>query len=460
MRSSFARYLACLLLLLLLLFPTVLTAQNLDVKTHTLENGMKILIQEDSDIPNVAMYLFFRVGSRNERPGITGISHFFEHMMFNGAAKYGPKQFDIEMEKNGGRNNAYTSRDLTVYTDWFPKSALPLMMDMESDRVQALSFEPKIIESERGVVFSERQQSVENSNFGLLYEQVNAAAYTAHPYGWPVVGWASDIKAWTMDDLKRHYKMGYAPNNCVMVVAGDVTADEVIKLAKQYFEKIPRQDPPPEVRTVEPEQRGERRVSIVKPAQLPIQMVSYHVPDSMHADFLPLQVLSTILTQGQSSRLYRSMVDGSQTALSVDSSASLHLDPGQLYFFVRVRGEVDPAVTEKTLFEELEKLRAGEVPSEELQKAKNQLLTDLYRELKTIAGKANLLGQYEIYMGDHRKLFTASKDLEAVTAADVLRVARKYLVPSNRTVGTLTAEKTETDPAKQSEGKKPSEVNQ
>src|SRR5580693_4847755 len=168
------------------------SAQSLNVKTTTLDNGMKILIEEDHNIPNVAMYFFYRIGSRNERPGITGISHFFEHMMFNGAKKYGPKQFDREMEKAGGNNNAYTSQDVTVYTDWFPGTALELMFDMESDRMQNLAFDPKIIESERGVVYSERRSSVDNSNGGLLYEQMRAAAYTAHPYHWPVVGWPSD----------------------------------------------------------------------------------------------------------------------------------------------------------------------------------------------------------------------------------------------------------------------------
>src|SRR5918993_2506700 len=273
MRSLAARAAA------LLLLPGLLTALDPKaVRTHTLANGMKLIVQEDHDIPSVAMYLFYKIGSRNERPGITGISHFFEHMMFNGAKKYGPKQFDIEMEKAGGNNNAYTTRDVTVYTDWFPRTALRLMFDMEADRIRDLAFDPKIIESERGVVASERLTRTDNSNFGLLYEQLNAASYTAHPYGWPVVGWPSDIQAWTMDDLKSHFKMGYAPNNCVMVVVGDVSADEVLKLAKEFMEPIPRQEPPAPVRTVEPPQLGERRVVVTKRSELPFQLVAWHVP--------------------------------------------------------------------------------------------------------------------------------------------------------------------------------------
>jgi zinc protease len=408
-----------------------------------LENGMKLIIQEDHDIPNVAMYLFYRIGSRNERPGTTGLSHFFEHMMFNGAKKYGPKQFDIQMEKAGGNNNAYTTRDLTVYTDWFPNTALRLMFDMEADRIQNLSFDSKMIESERGVVASERQSRTDNSNFGILYEQLNAASYTAHPYGWPVIGWASDIKAWTMEDLTNHFRMGYAPNNATVVIVGDFETGEVLKLAKEFFEPVPRHEPPPPVRTVEPPQRGERRVTVVKQAQLPIQMVSYHVAATSHPDTVPLELLGAVLTQGQSSRLYRRMVDQDQIATNVSQFLQPALDPGQMIFVVNPRAGVDTAATEKALFEEIEKLRAAELPGDELQKAKNLVLTDLFREMKTISGRANLIGSYEIYRGDYRKLFSAQAEIEAVTPADVLRVAKQYFAPRNRTIATLVPEKAE-----------------
>src|ERR1700676_5507959 len=173
---------------------TPAVAQEFPVAERTLKNGMKVLVQSDHSIPNVALYIFYRIGSRNERPGTTVLSHFFEHMMFNGAKKYGPGQFDFQMEKSGGNNNAYTTQDDTVYTDWFPRAALELMLQMEADRIRDLAFDPKIIESERGVVYSERRSSVDNSNFGILFEQLHAAAYTAHPYHWPVVGWPSDIE--------------------------------------------------------------------------------------------------------------------------------------------------------------------------------------------------------------------------------------------------------------------------
>lgn len=417
--------------------------QQPEVKTHTLSNGMKLLIQEDHDIPNVALYFFFKVGARNERPGVTGISHFFEHMMFNGAKKYGFKQFDITMEKAGGSNNAYTTSDDTVYTDWFPSSALELMMDMEADRIRDLSFDPKIVESERGVIASERRNGVENSNPGALSEQLDAAAFTAHPYGWPVVGWASDIAGWTMEDLQNHFRMGYAPNNCVVVAVGDVTAENFIALAKKYLEPIPRHDPPPPVRTMEPEQQGERRVVLRKFAQLPLQMFGYHIPRANSPDYYTLHVLNAVLSGGRSSRLYRRLVDRDQLALSVNAGFGMTLDPGQFNFSIQPRAGVDPAKTEQALMEELDRLGSSGISDTELAKAKNQLLANFYRSMATIAGRANMLGQYEVFFGDYSRLLSADKELEKVTAADVQSAARKYFNPKNKTVATLIPDKPE-----------------
>ena len=421
----------------LLLLCALLPAQQLQVSEHTLSNGMKVLIHPDHDVPNVALYFFYKIGSRNERPGTTGISHYFEHMMFNGAKKYGPKQFDIQMEKAGGSNNAYTSRDITAYTDWFPKSALELMFDMEADRIRDLAFDPKIVESERGVVYSERRMSVDNNPFGALYEQVNAAAFTAHPYGWPVLGWASDIEAWTMDDLKAHFKMGYAPNNCIMVVTGDVTESEILALAKKYIEPIPSQPPPPAIRTKEPPQLGERRITVKRPAALPLLLISYHVPETRHADGPALELLEAVLSSGRSSRLYSRMLDRDQLVLGINAGAQLSLDPGQFLFSMQVRSGVDPLKAESALYDELSKLAATPIAAAELEKAKTQKLADFYRSLKTIAGKANLIGQYEVFFGDHKKLSTVAAELEKVTAADIQRVAGQYFKETNRTVGTL-----------------------
>ncbi len=431
--------------LLALLAAACAPAQTLDIKTHTLANGMKLLIHEDHRIPNVALYLFYSVGSRNERPGTTGISHFFEHMMFNGAKKYGPGQFDVQMEQNGGTNNASTGRDATIYTDWFPRPALELMFDLESDRIRDLSFDPKIIQSERGVVYSERRSSVDDSPFGSLYEQVSAAAFIAHPYHWPVIGWPSDIEAWTMDDLKNHFRMGYAPNNCVVVATGDLDTNEIIALAKKYFEPIPRHDPPPPLRTIEPEQHGERRLTMRKPAELPVQMFSYHVPRTNSLEHYALLLLGNVLTNGRSSRLYRRLVDRDQMAIAVEQSAEDSLDPGQLLFIIQPRGGVDPARTEQAFTEEIERVRAGPIAEAELQKAKNQVLAELYRQMETIAGQADLIGEYELFFGGYQRLFSVEQDISKVTAADVQAVAKQFLSVDNRTTGTLVPAKEEAE---------------
>jgi zinc protease len=318
-----------LLSLAILLLAAQVSAQDPDygVKTHRLKNGMKILVQEDHSIPNVALYIFYKIGSRNERPGTTGLSHFFEHMMFNGAKKYGPKQFDEVMEAAGGSNNAYTSNDVTVYQDWFPRSALETIFDLEGDRIGHLNLDEKMIESERGVVASERRTAVDNSNMGILYEQLAATAYTAHPYQWPVIGWMVDIENWTMEDLKRHFEVGYSPANATMVAVGDITLDEIVKLAQKHIEPIPSRGLPPKVTTREPEQLGERRIVVRKFAQLPIVMMAYHVPESAHPDYYPLQVLQMILFEGESSRMYRRLVDKDQLALSIRGGSSFSFDP-------------------------------------------------------------------------------------------------------------------------------------
>ena len=416
-------------------------AQTFDVKTHTLKNGMKILVQEDHSIPNVALYIFYRIGSRNERPGTTGLSHFFEHMMFNGAKKYGPGQFDHVMEVAGGENNAYTTQNDTVYQDWFPRSALPTIFDLESDRIRDLSFDPKMIASERGVVASERRTSVDNNNFGILYEQLWAAAFLAHPYHWPVIGWMVDIENWKMEDLKRHFQMGYSPSNATMVVVGDATAEEIFGLAQKYIESIPSHDPPPKITTQEPEQLGEHRVVVKKFAQLPIVMMGYHVPQSTSPDFYPLNLLQAILANGESSRLYQRLVDKDQLAISAQCWYELSFDPTLFIYSVQPKAGVDPQAAEKAVYEELDKLKTTPVSDDELRKAKNIVLADFYREMESINGRANTLGSYEVFLGDYHKLFDAAAQYDKVSKDDIQRVAKAYFGENNRTVATLVPDK-------------------
>src|SRR6202045_3195861 len=417
--------------------------QEYPVSTRTLKNGMKVLVQPDHSIPNVALYIFYRIGSRNERPGTTGISHFFEHMMFNGAKKYGPGELDKIMEANGGSNNAYTSQNVTVYQDWFPRSAMPLIFDIEADRIQNLSFDPQKIESERGVVASERRSSVDNDNGGLLDEQLWATAFIAHPYQWPVVGWMSDIEHWTIDDLKRHFAMGYSPSNATMVVVGDVTPEEIFQLCEKTIEPIPSHAPPPPVTTVEPPQLGERRLVVHKPAELPLLMIGYHVPQTNHPDFYATNILRTILFQGESSRMYQRLVDKDQIALDVSSSVDPAFDPTIVEIAVQPKQGVDPQKCEKAMYEEFESAKNATVSDTELEKAKNIRLAEFYREMRTINGRANTIGTYEVFFGDYKKLFDAAKNYSAVTKEDVRRVAKAFFGANNRTVATLIPENAE-----------------
>jgi len=345
------------------------------------------------------------------------------------------------MEAAGGANNAYTTENDTVYTDWFPASTLELIFDIESDRIANLAFDPKMIASEREVVASERRLSVEGDNGALLEEQVAAIAFTAHPYQWPVIGWMVDIEHWTISDLKDYFNVGYSPSNATMVVCGDVKFTEVERLARKYMESIPGRPKPGPVTTTEPEQMGERRVKLVKQAELPQLLLAYHVPETGHADYFALQLLRNILTGGNSSRLYQRLVDKDQIALDVSTDMNLALDPTLFFISAQAKAGVDPALIEKTLYAEIERIKTGGVTEFELQKAKNGQLARFYRGLTTINGQAQELGNHELFFGGYQELFKDPEKYNQVTVADIQRVVRKYFDEKNRNVGTLVPEK-------------------
>ncbi len=411
-----------------------------DIQTFTLKNGMKIIVLEDHSIPNANMYLFWKVGSRNEYPGITGLSHFFEHMMFNGSKKYGPKMFDRTMEANGGANNAYTSENVTVYTDWFPSSAIDVMFDLEADRIANLNFDDKMIESERGVVLSERRTGLENSPLRQLWQEVQGAAFFAHPYHWPVIGYESDIKNWTKEDLQTYFATYYSPNNCVVVIVGDVTVNEVKSLTEKYFEPIAVGPPPREIHTVEPEQNGEKRIIINRKVTSPYLMMAFHVPQTSSEDYYALSLLESILSSGNTSRLYSSLVDERQLAVWISTDYSYAFDPYIFSIYGVCSKGILPSLLENSIITELEKIIKDGVKADELNKVKNQKLMEFYHTMETINGKANTIGTYELFFGDYKKLFSAPQDFAKVTAEDIQRVAAKYFTKKNRTVGILMAE--------------------
>lgn len=409
------------------------------IVSKTLGNGLKIIVWPDHRIPNANFYTFYKVGSRNEHAGITGLAHFFEHMMFNGTSKRAPGEFDRTMEAAGGSNNASTSSDLTIYTDWFPASSMETIFDLEGDRMAHLAFDPKVVESEREVVYSERRSSVDNDNFGTLMEQMQATAFLAHPYQIPTIGWPSDIERWKIDDLKTFFKTYYAPNNAVLVITGDVQPAHVFALADTYLASTPAQQPPTPVTTIEPAQLGERRLVVERAdAQSPIVAYAFH--SGMGAgskDFPTLELLTTILAEGQSSRLHQRLVEQTQTAVDAGAFAEAGFDPGLLWVYAVLPPDGDPAKVETLLNEELANVVSNGVSTEELTKARNLKLAAFWRGMATINGKAQALGEAEVFNGDYRKAFAEPAAFEAVTAADIQALAARILRTQNRTAGLL-----------------------
>jgi zinc protease len=398
---------------------------------------MQIIVWPDHDIPNVALYNWVRVGSRNEVPGITGLAHFFEHMMFNGTSQRAPGEFDRVLESNGASNNAFTTSDVTVYQDWFPHSALETVFELEADRLRNLAFDPKTIESERNVVHSERRLRVDDSHEGRLEEQVQATAFLAHPYGIPTIGWPSDILSWTVDDLKAFFATNYAPNNCTLVLVGDIEPDKVIALARKYFESIPAHSPPKPIKTLEPAQLGERRVDINADAQTPLLQFAYHGIAGSDKRLPALDLLSRVLTDGDASRLYRSLVLEQKLAISVDSSLDSGFDPGLVWFYLSLPAGADPKRTELAFSEQIQRFVKDGITPEELSRARSQALADFWRRLATINGKAQALGSYAVLRGGYQRLFDAPRAYESVTVQDIQQLASELLRATNRTVGTL-----------------------
>ncbi len=411
-----------------------------DVKVHKLDNGLKVLLVEDHNIPSVALYTFFRVGSRNERPGLTGVSHFIEHMMFNGTPKVGPGEFDRRMEFQGGRNNAFTSDDMTGYTDWFPPAALEAMIEMEADRIQGLSLVPEVFESERGVVASERRLGVENDNDAILNENVRATAIMAHPYHWDVIGWMSDILSWRRDEVMAYYRTYYAPGNAILIVVGDIDPAKTLGLIQKYYGPVKASPPPPPVSTVEPPQMGTKTVIIRKEAQAPSYLAVWHAPSAKDADYLPLAILAKPLLEGESSRLYRRLVREEELAIDVGGGIQETVDPFLFSINVKPRPGADLDKIDRVIEEELAKVKAEGITPQEYAKAMNIIRNDFYMSLQTISGKAGQLGSAELLYGDFARLFTVMDDYAAVKIDRIKGAAGTYFTDNNKTVGKLIPE--------------------
>jgi len=413
---------------------------KLAATVETLKNGLKVILMEDHSVPVISRWTFYRVGSENERPGITGISHFMEHMMFNGAGTYGPKEFDRILESNGGYSNAFTSEDMTGYYEDFASNVLELCIDLDSDRMKSLALDPKYVVSEMDVVKEERRMRTDNSVEGAMYEELGALAYKAHPYGWPVIGWMSDLEKITRDDAVKYYKTYYAPNNAILIIVGDFDTKKAIELVHKYYDDIPAQTPPGPVRTVEPEQLGERRAELHKAAEMPAVLIGYHIPDVKSNDIYALDVLQYVLSEGESSRLYRKLVRDLGIAVYAGANASWNIAPALFTVDVKAKPDKTAAECETAVYGILADIAANGITPAELAKAKNQVAANFYRSMQTVNGKARKIGTYEIYFGDFNEILKVRDRYQAVTADDVKRVAGKYFAPKNRSVVTLVPE--------------------
>jgi len=407
------------------------------VLAATLENGLRVLLLEDHRSPIVSAQLWYRVGSRNERSGATGIAHFLEHLMFKGTHRFGPRQYARLVEQNGGQDNAFTSQDLTSYFVNIAADKIDLVLDLEADRMRNLLLDPREIAGEREVVIEERRTRTEDDPEGFLGEEVGSLAFKAHPYGAPIIGWMGDIRRITPAEIRAFYDVYYVPNNAILVMVGDFQAPAVLDKVKQRFGTIARGAEPPPVLAVEPVQNGERRAVVRKQAKLPIVYLAWHVPSQKSTDAPALEVLSTILSGGRASRLYRSLVYDRQLALEAGGDYSyFSLDPNLFWFWATAMPGQTPETLEKALLEEMERLGTEPVTAEELMRARNQIEAQFVFQQDSVYRRAALLARFET-IGGYRLLDTYVTLIRTVTAADVQRVARTYFPVDRKTVGVL-----------------------
>ena len=416
------------------------------VQAQTLGNGLTVITREVHDAPVATFWTWYRVGSRNEVPGITGISHWVEHMMFKGTANLGKGEIFRSVSKNGGTLNGFTWIDYTTYFETLPSNRLDLAIQIEADRMSNSTFSPEEVESERTVIISEREGD-ENFPTSHLDEEVTAAAFKAHPYGHPVIGWKSDLQAMTRQELYDYYRTHYVPNNAVVVAVGDFSTDQLLKKIEQQFGDIPRGPNVQLVRSREPRQEGERKVVVRRPGPAEYFMVVYHAPAADHPDVFPLLVLDAILSgakpmglysghdtaMGRSSRLYRALVD-TGLCTGAGSSFGLTQDPYLFGISASLQPQAGLPEVERIVFDEIDRLAASGIQPDEVEKAINQVRAQFVYASEGVTNQAYWLGDLEM-VARYQLLDEFVERVAAVTPADVQRVAQTYLTRSNRTIG-------------------------
>jgi len=408
--------------------------RGVTARRFRLDNGLGLITAIDRRAPIVALQTWYRVGSRHEKFGATGMAHLFEHLMFGQTESLPPGEFDRLVERTGGESNAATWVDWTYYRLSLPTRDLPLGIRLEAERMQRLVLEPTPVEAERDVVTNERRERVEDDVDGWLDEQLMAQAFTAHPYRWPTIGWMEDIRALSLPDIRAFYRTWYAPNNATLVCVGDFDEAALLDLVASSYGKIEPATLPEVARIVEPEQLRERVVRAPKPIATDRLLIGYKAPGQDDPDWAVLEIVATLLAGCPSARLYRRLVIEKELASSVDAQLTPFRDPSLLRLAVTAaRGHRADEIL-GVIDSELAQMAAQPPVKAEVEKAKAIAETDFWTSLVDVDGKAEALGHYETALGDFRKVSELAERLAAVTVEDVARVVRTYLNASRRTI--------------------------
>ena len=419
--------------------PSAVRPPRLDYTTTTLPNGLRVILLEDHSTPIVNVQIWYHVGSKDERPGRTGFAHLFEHMMFKGSKNVEPEQHTSIISGFGGQANAYTTEDVTVFWETVPSQYLPTALWLEADRMATLRIEKDMFNREREVVKEERRMRTENQPYGRLPEIVYGQAFTVHPYKHSTIGSMDDLEAASVEDVREFFRTYYVPTNATLTIVGDVDSAQAADMVTRYFGRIPKPDRPvPRDIPVEPPPKGPRRVTVEERWPLPVVVVAHHITFDGHPDSYPLHVASKILSDGQSSRIYKTLVYETGIALAAAGVGNLMEHPNLFYAFAIVQPGHSPADAELALVEELDRLRIQPVSERELARAKNQFTRDYVLGRETVQQKASVLAHAAVLHNNDVAGADAEFDMfQRVTAADVQRVARTYFAPEGRLVITV-----------------------
>jgi len=411
---------------------------KLQYEITTLPNGLTVVLEEDHSTPIVHLQLWYHVGSKNERPGRTGFAHLFEHMMFKGSKNVEPEAHTSLISSIGGQSNAYTTDDETVFWETVPAQYLPLALWLEADRMATLRIDKDTFTTEREVVKEERRMRIDNQPFGRLQEIIYGEAFTTHPYKHPTIGSMKDLEAASIEDVRDFYHTYYVPANATMALVGDFDTAQAIDLVTKYLGRVPKAERPvPRDIPKEPAQSTEKRVTLQEPWPLPAVVVAYHITYDGNPDSYPLHIAAKVLSDGESSRIYKKLVYDKQMAVAAFGQANLIEDPNLFYAVAIVQPPHQPEEVLNTLIAEVEKLKTESITDHELQRAKNQFARDYIVGRESNQSKASQLAHAIVI---HRDITTADGEFDIfqnISRADVQRVARTYFRPENRIVMTL-----------------------